>query len=120
MLTQQEELTILLSSVHDAFSIEFLAQDLCCRNEGLYGQIAVIRCRTFGAAEKTRDGRSMLGWRLVYLRPDKEFLDCLRDFRKDHKFNLGSGTVTMRGGVRRLPTAAEVMADQYQQLTPQM
>ena len=71
------------------------------RNPGLRGQFEVKKTKIFTAANNTKRGQSMDGWRLLELKGDREFQESLTRFEEEHKFNLSGKTVQIKGGTRK-------------------
>ena len=73
------------------------------KNDGFKGKLNLVRSKTFTNNDKTRNGQSMNGWRLLELKGDEEFMESLSQFEANHPFQIWGGRVFIRGGIRKPP-----------------
>ena len=73
------------------------------KNDGFRGRLKVVRSKIFTNNDKTKNGQTMAGWRLLELKGDEEFMRSLENFEANHKFKIGGGWVILRGGNRKPP-----------------
>ena len=71
------------------------------RNKGLKGALRSTHVKTYGKEDKTRNGVSKHGWRLILLQGCPIFMRSLEAYDEDERFALGSGFIYIRGGVRK-------------------
>ena len=65
------------------------------------GGLRLTHVKRYRKEDKTRDGISKEGWRLVLLQGCPTFMEELRKFDQDHRFPVGAGHVIVRGGSGR-------------------
>lgn len=94
-------ISIVLTEQFRSFEPLCLPECLFLRNKCLKGALRVTHIKTYRDGDKTRAGRSKKGWRLVLLQGCQDFMRCLEDYDEDEQFQLGSGHVYIKGGVRR-------------------
>ena len=95
-------ITVLLRNNLRGYDLSCFARALVRDNPKLVGSVQVHQSRRFGDKDKTRQGESKSGWRLVSLKASALFLQSLEQFPDSHRFKLGSSEVQIRGG-RRAP-----------------
>jgi hypothetical protein len=93
------------------FPLDLVTKDLFYRNYGLAGKLKISHFKKFKENEKSKAGVSKKSWRLIKLVGDAEFTESIYNFRDNHKFQLGSSYVQIRGGNRRPATMAEKSRD---------
>ena len=73
------------------------------KNDGFRGKLKLVSSKLFTGRDKTKNGQSMEGWRLLELKGDDEFMRSLEGFEANHRFKIGGGWVIIRGGNRKPP-----------------
>ena len=76
-------MSIILKGSLATYELDSLPVELCLRNPGLYGALQIIGADKYEAGEKTKDGRSKAGWKMVRALADDDFLEALTEFPKD-------------------------------------
>ena len=94
-------ISVLLRDGFKNFKPRCLPAAIFRRNRGLTGSLRATHTKTYGPNDKTRSGVSKNGWRLVLLQGCPQFMRSLEAYDEDEKFNLGSGFIFIRGGVRK-------------------
>ena len=95
-------ITVLLRNNLRGYNLGCFSCALMRDNPRLKGSVQVHQSQQFGDRDKTRQGESKAGWRLVSLTASASFLTSLEQFPDSHRFKLGSNKVQIRGG-RRAP-----------------
>ena len=91
----------MLREIHRSFKPELIPTALLQRNDQLDGQLRTLRVKAFNKDEKTAQGESKSGWKLVILEGDSDFMEALRNTYEDTRFVLGAGHIFIRGGIRK-------------------
>ena len=110
-LIRKYNLTVMLGEDLKTYDETLLHKALLYRNEALGGELAVTHVKRFAASDKTKEGKSKEGWKLVRLQGNEQFMDSLYQFPMTHRFKVGSGRVMIRGGNRRDLTETERAAE---------
>ena len=93
-------ITVLLRNNLRGYDLDCFALTIIRDNPKLKGSIKVHQSRQYGDRDKTRQGESKAGWRLVSLTASVRFLTSLEQFTDSHRFKLGSNEIQIRGGKR--------------------
>ena len=88
------------------FNKLMVPKGLMYRNPGLKGKLKATFMKTLNG--QTREGRSMNKWRVIWLQGDNGFLESLYEYPAEHRFQLGSSYVLIKGGNRRELTEKEI------------
>ena len=95
--------SVLLREFYRHFKIELLPKEILRRTKALRGGLKVTHYKTYKAGDRSRNGASKEGWRLILLQGTPEFMASLEAFEEEHRFPVGSDRVIIRGGTRRPP-----------------
>ena len=99
-----EDLTVVLRTKLLDYDLKDLCQDLCYRNDGLYGTLRAVNVHFYADNDVTKAGESMRKWRMVWLVGDQLFHESLRLFHIKHDFKIGSDFVRVQGGRLERPS----------------
>ena len=99
----EQNLSVMLMGDMKAADISTFTRTLGKKNDGFKGKLRLVRSKTFTNNDKTRNGQTMNGWRLLELKGDEEFMQSLAQFEANHPFQLWGGRVFIRGGIRKPP-----------------
>jgi hypothetical protein len=95
--------TMLLTEVHESLPLQGLARHLMAKNPILKGGVRVVKAKRFKPSDRDKNGRSMAKYRIVQLEGTQEFYDSLAPLAWNHRFKLGTDSVTIRSDGRRPP-----------------
>lgn len=102
-------ITVLLRSDFSEVQVKHLPTLLFSRNE-LRGDLVIPEHDVYVEGDVTRQGISKEGWRLLTLVGDADFLSSLSHFTENHWFNIGVGSIQIRGGKRKQESSEEIEA----------
>ena len=102
-------ITVLLRSDFSEVQVKHLPTLLFSRNE-LKGDLVIPEHDVYVEGDVTRQGISKEGWRLLTLVGDSDFLSSLSHFTENHWFNIGIGSIQIRGGQRKQESSEEIEA----------
>ena len=100
-LLLSDELTIMMMDDLKTYKLDCLMDSLFTRNNTLRGHARVTCSKVFGNRDFTSTFQSKDGWRLCYVEGDAVFLQSLAQHTASHRFEVGCGLVTIRGGIRK-------------------
>ena len=103
-VTPSDDITVVLRDNLRDYDLKDLCQDLCYRNDGLYGTLHAVNVHYYHDHDVTKAKESMASWRMVWLVGDQLFHEALRHFHIKHPFKLGSDFVRVRGGRLERPS----------------
>jgi hypothetical protein len=95
--------TMLLTDVHESLPLQGLARLLMAKNPVLKGGVKVVKAKKFKLTDIDKNGRSMAKYRIVQLEGNQEFYDSLAPLAWNHRFKLGTDSVTIRSHGRLPP-----------------
>ena len=99
----EQKLSVMLMADMKSVDVNTFTRTLGKKNDGFKGLLRLVRSKLFTANDKTRNGQSMNGWRLLELKGDEEFMNSLSKFEANHPFQIWGGRVFIRGGIRKPP-----------------
>ena len=99
-LNRKGNLSVLLRENYKDFNIKYLAKGILLRAR-MRGGLRVTHVKKYRPYDRTRNGTSKEGWRLVLLEGCPRFMTELSKFDLDHRFPVGAGHVIIRGGQGR-------------------
>ena len=99
-IEKRANLSILLRENYIGFKVKWLPKAIMLRSR-MRGGLRVTHIKTYRDDDKSRNGVSKAGWRLVLLQGCPRFLKDLERFDHEHRFPVGAGHVLIRGGSRR-------------------
>ena len=85
------------------------------KNKAFKGKLYAVKCKHYGDDDVNQNGQSRKKWRLVHMEGDDVFLESISSFSNDHRFQLGSARVQIRGGRRAASTTGANRRDQRTQ-----
>ena len=94
------DITVLLKTDYREIDVQKLPAILFAHND-LHGALDIPKHEDFVEGDTTRSGISKQGWKLLTLVGDEIFLDSLSHFTENHWFNIGVGSIQIRGGQRK-------------------
>ena len=101
MLLDRTRICTLFRNNLRSYDIDCFSDGIFKKNPGLKGSVGVFHVKTYEETDVTAHGESKLGWRLLRLQGDREFLKSLEQFPESHRFKLGSAVIQIRGGRRK-------------------
>ena len=99
-LDKRGNLSVLLRENFISFKPEWLPQWIITRSR-IRGGLRVTHVKEYAETDRTRNGTSKRGWRLILLQGCPLFMKSLERFDQEHRFPVVAGHVIIRGGTGR-------------------
>ena len=96
-LERRGNLSVLLKENYYSFKTEWLPKAILLRSR-MRGGLRLTHVKRYRPDDRTRDGISKEGWRLVLLQGCPVFMEELKKYDQDHRFPVGAGHIVIRGG----------------------
>ena len=96
-LERRGNLSVLLRENYYSFKTEWLPKAILLRSR-MKGGLRLTHVKRYRPDDRTRDGISKEGWRLVLLQGCPQFMEELKRYDQDHRFPVGAGHIVIRGG----------------------